>query len=285
VRSYFNNYVYYKWQRSTNGGATWNDVTAPSGPAIPFWNGTAWQYVSSYTVPVSQTQLSNNGDMYRLIVATTLSNLSDINCQFTDVGSIVTLKVIDCGVPLATQLLSFSGSIFNSNAILNWSTTKETEVLFFDIEKSTDASVFSTIATVNSHNDMSSEENFYSFTDPSTLTGRTYYRIRMRNISEESKYSRTIQLAVWTDPFFFVSVSNPFTDRLVFDVAADHSGMAEAMLIDQSGKTVCKKTFAIAAGINSLALDNTGLLATSIYFLRLQSGGVIIQKSVIKKPE
>ncbi|HEY6063825.1 MAG TPA: hypothetical protein VIV35_09465, partial [Chitinophagaceae bacterium] len=41
VRSFFNNYVYYKWQRSTNGGASWSDVTPPSGPAIPFWNGTA----------------------------------------------------------------------------------------------------------------------------------------------------------------------------------------------------------------------------------------------------
>ena len=28
VRSFFNNYVYYKWQRSTDGGTIWTDVTA-----------------------------------------------------------------------------------------------------------------------------------------------------------------------------------------------------------------------------------------------------------------
>jgi hypothetical protein len=31
----FNNYVYYKWQRSTDGGLTWTDVTGVLGPATP----------------------------------------------------------------------------------------------------------------------------------------------------------------------------------------------------------------------------------------------------------
>ncbi len=35
VRSYFNNYVYYKWQRSTNNGVTWADATGALGPATP----------------------------------------------------------------------------------------------------------------------------------------------------------------------------------------------------------------------------------------------------------
>ena len=143
--------------------------------------------------------------------------------------------------------------------------------------------MFSIISTVNSHNDLSSEENFYSFTDPSSLTGKTYYRIRMRNVSGESRYSPTILLAASADSFFFVSVINPFSSTLQFEVAADHSGTAEAIVIDQSGKTVIKKTFTMAAGINRLVLDNTGQLASGIYFLRLQSGAAIIQKRVIKE--
>ena len=35
VRSYFNNYVYYKWQRSTDGGASWNDVTGAIWTGYP----------------------------------------------------------------------------------------------------------------------------------------------------------------------------------------------------------------------------------------------------------
>ncbi len=284
VRYFFNNFVYYKWQRSTDGGATWFDVTAAMGPVVPYWNGTEWEYVSSYTIPPPDTQPGNNGDRYRLVTSTTLSNLSDPNCSFTDEGSIVTINVIDCGIGLSTQLLSFNGYVSNNNAVLTWTTATETESLLFDIEKSTDGSAFSIIATINSRNNYTSEENFYSFTDPSMLTGKTFYRIKMRNISGESSYSRTILLAALTDSFFFISVINPFSSTLAFEVATDQCGTADATLIDQSGRTVNKRTFAMAAGINRLVITNTGQLGSGIYFLRLQSGAAIIQKRVIKEP-
>ncbi|HMK24767.1 MAG TPA: T9SS type A sorting domain-containing protein [Chitinophagaceae bacterium] len=281
IRSFFNNYVYYKWQRSTNGGASWSDVTGALGPATPFWNGTAWEYVSSYNVPPSQTQLANNGDLYRVVVATTLSNLSDVNCRFTDPG-IISLRVIDCGIGLASRFLSFNGYTSDNHALLKWTTARESESLSFDIEKSTDGSVFSVIATISSSNDYISEENFYPFTDPTILTGKTFYRVKMRNIAGGSSYSRTILLAASADPFFFITVINPFSNSLDLEVAADHSGTAYATLIDQSGRTVNKRTFAVASGVNRLVMTNTGQLATGVYFLRLQSGEVILQKAVIK---
>lgn len=284
VRSFFNNYVYYKWQRSTDGGATWTDVTAPSGPAVPYWNAalSVWEYVTSYTVPPSQTTIFNNGDKYRVVVATTLGNLSNASCQFTDGSSIITLRVIQCGIILSTQLISFTGQNINNQAFLKWSTATENEALLFDIEKSTNGFDFSVIATVNSHNDPASGENIYSFTDPELLTGKTYYRVKMRNLAGETSYTRTIQLATSSNSFFFISVINPFRDILQFDVATDQGGMTHATLIDQSGKIIIKKAFATAPGINRLTLDNTEKLATGMYFLRLQKAGVIIQKSVVK---
>ncbi len=284
VRSFFNNYVYYKWQRSAAGGGPWTDVTAALGPAIPYWNATvsAWEYVTSYTVPPGMARIPNNGDQYRVVVATTLGNLSNINCQFTDGSSIVTLRVIMCGPFLSTQLLSFTGQNINNQAFLNWSTATESEALLFDIERSLDGSVFTVIATINGHNDPAAGENQYTFTDPEILTGKTYYRIRMRNAAGQTSYSRTIQLAAPSDSFSFISVINPFSSELLFDVATDHGGMADAILIDQSGKIIIQKAFPMAAGINRLSLDQTGRLATGMYFLRLQKGAVIIQKSVIK---
>src|SRR5207247_3585132 len=58
IRSYFNNYTNYIWQSSTNNGASWSDIPSSQGSQTPAWNGSAWQYVSSYTVPPSNTNLS-----------------------------------------------------------------------------------------------------------------------------------------------------------------------------------------------------------------------------------
>ena len=282
VRSYFNNYTYYKWQRSTDGGATWSDVTAPAGPASPFWNGTAWEYVISYTLTPAQTQMPNNGDMYRVVVATTLSNLTDPNCNFTDQGNIITLRVIFCGIPLETRLLSFSGRQENEYATLKWTTTGENEPIIFDIERSTDGINFIFAGSVNSYNDYISEQSSYSYSDPEKLTGKVYYRIRMRNNTGQSTYSRTIQLASSADILSFVSVINPFNNELVFEVSSQNSGKAEAELFDASGKAVRKKAFDISSGITRLSLENTSNLTTGIYFLRVQSAGKFIQKSVLK---
>jgi hypothetical protein len=49
-----------------------------------------------------------------------------------------------------------------------------------------------------------------------------------------------------------------------------------------SGKAVRRKMFDISSGITRLSLENTSQLASGIYFLRVQSGGRVIQKRVLK---
>jgi trimeric autotransporter adhesin len=283
VRSFFNNYTYYKWQRSTDGGGSWSDVTAAAGPSAPFWNGTAWEYVTSYTVPIPQTQVANNGDKYKLVVATSLANLSDINCRFTDNGNIITLKVIDCGVPLSTKLLSFTGRMDNNgNAVLKWTTAREGEPLTFDIEKSYEGIKFSTIATVNNYNN-NANLNTYSYMDPAQINNKVYYRINMRNNINQSTYSRTIQLSVLPQTFSFVTVINPFRHELGFEIYSENNTKINIQLLDQLGKPVRKNEFTIVAGINHLLLHNTDGLPQGMYFLRVQSAGKVILRKVVKQ--
>jgi hypothetical protein len=283
VRSFFNNYTYYKWQRSTDGGVIWTDVTAPTGPVVPSWNGTAWQYVSSYTIPPAFTTVANNGNKYRLVVATSSTNLSDINCRSTDPSTIVTISVINCGPPLATKITAFSGKINNSKATLKWTTNIEDEPLYFDIEKSTDGSNFTVIGTMNSYNDPSAMQNNYQFTDPENITGQTYYRISMRTVDDEKSYSRTLQLSSVTEIFSFVSVINPFVSVLFFDISATKDGVMKAELIDQFGKPVKKGSFDVRAGVTQLSFDNTGVLPSGIYILRAEMAGTTIYKRVMKQ--
>jgi hypothetical protein len=217
-----------------------------------------------------------------VVVATTLANLSNPYCIFTDVSNIITLIIFDCGIPLSSQMLSFSGEVIDRRANLKWTTTDETEPLFYDIEKSFDGTNFTTIATVNSYSDYS-EQNDYTYIDPMPLSGKAFYRIRMRNAPGNSKYSRIIQLSFTTETFSFVSVINPFGQQLVFEVASETDGKVMAELIDVWGKTIRKSSFNVTAGINRLFLDNTDDIATGIYILRVYTGNAAIQRRVLKQ--
>lgn len=283
VRSTYENYTYYKWQRSTDGGATWTDVTGALGPATPTWNGTAWEYVASYVVPPSQATMANNNDLYRMIVATTASNLSDVNCQFTDVVSIITLNVIDCGYPLTVDLLTFNGKLISDYARLSWSTSGETEPLHFDIERSNDGVNYVYAGTVNSYNNYGARMNYYSFNDPVPVTGKAWYRIVMVNARSNKKYSRIIELSNEQTGFGLNNVVNPFGDQLLFDITAPENSKIDVVLFDMVGKVMRSKTYTVYSGINSLSMDNTGGLPKGMYVLQVKQNDMIITRKVLKQ--
>jgi hypothetical protein len=283
VRSSYENYTYYKWQRSTDGGAIWTDVTGPLGPATPVWNGTAWEYIASYVIPPAFATMANNGDLYRMIVATTSANLSNTNCQFTDVVSIITLNVIDCGGALTVNFLSFNGKLLNDHSNLFWSTSSENEPLHFDVERSNDGISFVHAGTVNAYNNYRSGVNHYSFIDPVPVTGNAWYRIVMVNKNSSKKYSRIIQLNNNQNQFDLVNLVNPFTNELLFDITTPADGKIDVALIDMIGKPIMNKSYPVYTGVNGLSLENTGRLPSGMYILQIKNKEAIINRKVLKK--
>lgn len=282
ITSYFDNYVYYKWQRSTDG-VNWTDVTGPLGPATPTNTGSGFQYVTSYTVPPALTDTSNNGDMYRVVVATTSSNLSSASCLFTDGVSIITLNVLSCGIPLDVNILSFSGRVANDHAALTWSTTKEEGEVTYTVEKSLDGANFTPIALINGLKNNTSVINTYNFTDPSLLSSKAYYRILLTEASNHKKYSRTIQLGNSLYEFEITSLINPFTDRLSFTLTSPGSEKVDVSLTDMLGKVIRHTTALVNEGSNMLEIAGTQQMLPGMYILQVSAGDKTLVRKVVKK--
>jgi hypothetical protein len=235
-------------------------------------------------VPTSATTLSNAGDKYRVVVSTTSGNLSNSNCQVTDGVSQIALNVMDCGVVLNTDLLSFNGKLANNRSNLFWTTTREHEALRFNVEKSFDGSNFTKIGSVNGHNINSAENNHYSFTDSSILAGKTYYRIMLTNPAGKMKFSRIIQLnSNSLDDFKVGVMTNPFQKDLQFDVTLNSDSKIKVALLNASGAPVRQKDFTAYSGINYFALQDLQSLSQGIYILQVQSKDQTITKKLIKK--
>ena len=283
VRSSYDNYTYYKWQRSTDGGSTWVDVTGPLGPATPYWNGTAWEYVASYAIPPNQTYFVNNGDKYRMIVATTSSNLSDVNCQVTDVISIVTLNVIDCNGVLEKLLLSFNGKLIGDKAQVKWTTTGESEPIQYQVERSSDGINFSFAGMVNSYNNYGREINTYSFVDPVSVNGKVWYRLKLIFKNKGATYSNIIEVDNKAVQFDVFNLVNPFNADIQFNVRTPQDAKINVTLLDVLGKPTRQKSYAIYAGVNAMVLPNTGDLPSGVYILQVTKDGIMYSRKLFKK--
>lgn len=282
VRSYFDNYTNFKWQRSTNSGGSWADITADVDTSLVY-NGSTYEFITQYTIPPVNTTLADSADLYRVVVATTSTNLSNSSCLYTDASTIITLSVNDCGYLLGLDLLSFNGKINNNgNAELQWITSKENQPVYFNVEKSVDGITFSNIATIAGHGD-NTENNFYNYTDPATISGKVWYRIVMYNEQNYKKYSRTILLNGQTSEFSLNNVVNPFSNELDFEVSVAQNSKVDVVLTSLSGKQLIKESFMVYEGVNELRIQGTEDLPSGLYILQVKNKDIVINKKVMKK--
>ena len=274
VSSFFNNYTTYKWQRSTNGGASWGDITGVT--SLPDTN----YYITTYTVHPSQTTMADSGTLYRVVVATTASNLSDPNCNISD-GVTITLHVLDCDPVLDVDILSFNGILQDGKARLSWRSANEDQPVRFVIERSDNGNDFSTVGELNGYNNGNSV-NYYSFDDPAFVVDKVWYRIVMVNVKKKKKYTSTIRLFNNTPDFELSNLVNPFNSRLNFSIAVANNATVTTELFDMAGRKVLSGKQLVYAGTNSLTLTNTQSLPSGIYTLRISLKDKFITRRVVK---
>jgi len=78
-------------------------------------------------------------------------------------------------------------NVGNQNRV-NWRTASEVNTDYFDLEKSTDGVKYTRMATVNAHGTASS----YSYADRTPAAGKSYYRLRITESSENYWYSKVV---------------------------------------------------------------------------------------------
>ncbi len=159
----------------------------------PTWTGSSWDYSVAY--PTFIAYAADSGSQYRVVVASSASNLSSPSCSFS-ANATVTLTVDPCDFLLNVDILSLRGKNQNDKAVLYWTTSKEQENVRYEIQKSQDASRFITIGEVQGFADPNAELNNYTFTDPELLDNTlSWYRVKaVKTQSNTYKFSKVIQL-------------------------------------------------------------------------------------------
>ena len=275
VKSYFNNYVNWCWEKSSDG-VSWAG-TGVCGTSTPVLVNGLWQYVVDTTF---NSVLADSGKYYRLKVATTFTNLSNPVCAVNNSQKIF-LKVfnINCTL-LSARMVDFYGSVVNGRAILKWTIRNEQNMKEYDVEKSFDGINFSKIGIVTATNSIDMVN--YSFDDPEGVTFFAYYRLRLASQTDNrNEYSKIIALYN-KDALLKVSVINPFKSDLKINVFLPEDGNVEFVVFNTFGRTITKEMIHLNKGNSQSILNNVEHLPVGVYFLSTRYNNTVVQTKLFK---
>ncbi len=207
------------------------------------------------------------GGVWQNATATAASNTTNYATQ-TFSNNYTGFLVSGNFVILPTTLLNFNAHLnIDNTAGLSWSTSQETNLHHFEIQRSNDGNNFSSIGKVLAKGN-SATTTYYNYNDDSAIAQQTFYRLKMIDINGNATYSYIIAIKN-TEAIAAVKVyPNPAAEYINVSVNNNAAGTT-ILLINPLGQVVQQKT-----------INNTSIV--SFVVSHYLSGRYYVQ---IKKPD
>ena len=187
-----------------------------------------------------------------------------INVYFDDISLVK-------GIVLPVTLVSFTGKEDAGKIYLNWKSADEINLLQYDVEQSTDAVNFATIATIKSG------KKEYSFIDKNTSTyiDKYYYRLKMTDADGKFSYSNIVAIKIKGQHSLMIS-PNPANN---FVTVSGFERQGKITITNSNGCSVyTANTTAQEMKINISALP------AGLYVLRFTDGeNISLKKFIVQK--
>jgi hypothetical protein len=174
--------------------------------------------------------------------------------------------------PLPVELTSFTSTASADGVTLLWTTASEINNHGFEVERSYDGNIFSSIGFVNGQG-TSTEAHNYSFVDkPEIKTdGILYYRLKQVDLNGQSTYSQVLTVKLDIPIHFSLSQNfpNPFNPTTTIKYTVPQNGPVTIKLYDITGKEVATLVNEVkTVGSYDIKLNASGL-ASGVYFYRM----------------
>ncbi len=224
------------------------------------------------------TRPFTNAGTYKVVFRS--SSISGVT-QCSSVSSTGTITVN--AVTLPVTLLNFKGKKQAGSIILNWATATELQTNRFEIERSSDGSVFNKIGIVAAMG-YSNSYRSYEFSDVDPTPSLNYYRLKM--IDNDGRYTYSQVVAFFgSGPGKIVIEKikpNPFKDVINIDMVLPQPQNLSIQLVDMTGRVKISKDYAGKEGDNSILLNDLSNLPAGIYFIKIITAGGMLQQKVLK---
>ena len=174
--------------------------------------------------------------------------------------------------PLPVELTSFTSSASAEGVTLSWTTASEINNHGFEVERSYDGSIFSSVGFVNGHG-TSTETHNYNYVDKpqNNLNNTLYYRLKQVDMDGHSTYSQvlTVKMDIPTHFSLAQNYPNPFNPSTTIKYTVPQNGPVTIKLYDITGREVKTLVNEVKeVGSYDLKVDASGL-ASGVYIYRM----------------
>ena len=169
--------------------------------------------------------------------------------------------------PLPIIYSSFAIECLNDAVLIEWQTSQEQNSGHFEVEKSTEAGVWKTIASLPAAGNSAAATN-YSFNDGSISSGKVDYRIAEYDLDGAITYSSIKPSTCFSTETEVRVFPNPVSKILWVSLPKPISSALKLELMDVQGRVQVVQRIVPGIGTN-IKVDMTGL-AAGVYFLKLE---------------
>lgn len=232
---------------------------------------------SNGSLNLTTNVFSNPGNYKLFVKSTSLSGVTQ--CSAVSLYSAIVVNP----VILPVTLVRFQAKKQVSSVLLEWITANEDNLDHFELERSSNGSVFEKIGQVSAAG-LSSAQNRYSFTDLHPERTINYYRLKLTDHDGKFSYSNTVIVSSnqSSGNITGMVIPNPFYTSFNIALGLDKIQPVNIQLADMNGKVFFTKNITGLQGDNTILCDGLSAYANGIYLLRVQTAGSIMQWKLVK---
>jgi hypothetical protein len=265
---------------SPNGGATW--ISRGAGlPDVPF---------NAIVIdPVNKSTIYAGCDFGVYVSPDKGQTWLDYNTGFWDATLIMDLQIDANNKLIAAthgkgvfrsdlytstgrpgSLTDFSGNGYAGYNQLQWTVTQEQDLDRYELERSTNGSVYTKVGIVMSQNQTGQAS--YSYRDNTSLF-ETYYRLKLVDHSGQATYSSVVFIRKANVTNEFSVMGNPFHNEIVLKYKLSGNQKIDVQLYSSTGSLIRKEEYDATAGTGYYTIGGFERLNSGIYLLKIESGG------------
>jgi len=169
----------------------------------------------------------------------------------------------------SVEYVTVKGNLIENDIAVDWKIADELNISRYEIERSNESKVFSTIGSLNSKGNNPASTD-YKWVDANPAAGNYFYRIKSISNNGIVAYSKLVNIKVLNRTTGIFVINNPVTDNTIrLQINDSKKGLYNVRLLNNAGQFITAKTINYLGGSSTVSVESSQNLLSGSYQLQI----------------